>query len=39
MGAVIFLGVLVDSISGKRRQKQQMLARAPAPTTPAPAAK
>ena len=32
MGAVIFLGVLVDSISGKRRQKQQTLARAPAPT-------
>ena len=36
MGAVIFLGVLVDSISGKRRQKQQALARAPAPTKPAP---
>jgi ribose transport system permease protein len=39
MGAVIFLGVLVDSISNQRRQKQQMLARAPAPTTPAPAVK
>jgi ribose transport system permease protein len=36
MGAVIFLGVLVDSVSGKRRQKQQMLARAPAPTKPSP---
>ena len=39
MGAVIFLGVLVDSISSQRRQKQQVLARAPAPTTPTPAAK
>ncbi len=39
MGAVIFLGVLVDSISSQRRQKQQVLARAPAPTPPTPAAK
>ena len=39
MGAVIFLGVLVDSISSQRRQKQQVLARAPAPTAPTPAAK
>ena len=39
MGAVIFLGVLVDSISSQRRQKQQVLARAPAPTTPTPVAK
>jgi ribose transport system permease protein len=35
MGAVIFLGVLVDQISGQRRQKKQVLARAPTPTTPA----
>ncbi len=39
MGAVIFLGVLVDSISSQRREKQQALARAPAPTTPTPVAK
>ena len=39
MGAVIFLGVLVDSISSQRREKQQVLARAPAPTTPTPVAK
>jgi len=42
MGAVIFLGVLVDQVSGQRRQKQQALARAPTPTapgTPTPAAK
>ena len=39
MGAVIFLGVLVDSISSQRRQKQQVLARAPAPTPPTPVAK
>jgi ribose transport system permease protein len=31
MGAVIFLGVLVDQVSGQRKRKQQ----APAPTTPA----
>src|SRR5438105_9037969 len=36
MGAVIFLGVLVDQVSGERRRKKQVLARAPAPTTPAP---
>jgi ribose transport system permease protein len=35
MGAVIFLGVLVDQVSGQRKRKQQVLARAPAPTTPA----
>jgi ribose transport system permease protein len=36
MGAVIFLGVLVDQISGQRKKKEQVLARAPGPTTPAP---
>jgi ribose transport system permease protein len=36
MGAVIFLGVLVDQISGQRQKKKQVLSRAPTPTTPAP---
>jgi hypothetical protein len=44
MGAVIFLGVFVDQVSGQRKKKKQVLAAAPTPTsggplTPSPAAK
>jgi ribose transport system permease protein len=34
LGAVIFLGVLVDQVLGQRKKKQQVLSRAPAPVAP-----
>jgi ribose transport system permease protein len=44
MGAVIFLGVFVDQVSGQRKKKKQVLAATPTPTsggplTPSPASK
>jgi hypothetical protein len=33
MGAVIFLGVFVDQVSGQRKKKKQVLAPAPTPTS------
>jgi ribose transport system permease protein len=36
MGAVIFLGVFVDQVSGQRKKKKQVLSQAPAPTTAGP---
>jgi ribose transport system permease protein len=36
MGAVIFLGVLVDQVSGQRKKKKQVLSAAPTPTTAGP---
>jgi ribose transport system permease protein len=36
MGAVIFLGVLVDQVSGQRKKKKQVLSATPTPTTAGP---
>ena len=36
MGAVIFLGVFVDQVSGQRKKKKQVLAAAPTPPTGGP---